>query len=293
MRHLLSCFSFIIYLCALPADAQPSQQRPYRFAPIPMASEAQMTRTYLPFLSYLEQETGEAFELSYFASYQDLLDAFTAGEVDLAYLGPLPYVVLRQQSDAVEPLVQLLDQQGNSQYTCAIVKFLGPPEHHNSSRKVALTQPLSTCGYLAMETYFSRLGKSLEDTDIQYSFTGNHEQVALKVILGQFDLGSMKTRIAQRYQHLGLRVIDQTAPVPGFLLVANRHTLPTETADRIRSRLLALQPLSSETDRRTVQSWSHNLRYGTTPVELSPYDLIAEQWQQIRADLLSEVHTHD
>ncbi len=292
MRYLLCCFSLFLALMPLPASAQPEPKHVYRFAPIPMASEEEMLGTYLPFLNYLEQETGVAFELNYFANYADLLTAFNAGEVDLAYLGPLPYVVLSQQTAVAEPIVQLLDKNGESQYTCAIVRFASSPEQVNASPKVALTQPLSTCGYLAMENYFQSLGRSLENTDIRYSYTGSHEKVALEVILGHFDLGGMKTQIAERYHHLGLRVVDETRPVPGFILVSNRNTLPTDIRDQIRARLLALKPLEKAEDRLTVQGWSHNLRYGATEVDLTPYSNIEQQLQQLQINLIGEPHEH-
>jgi len=45
-------------------------------------------------LRYLEQQTGRTIQMVHFSEYAELLDAFSAGEIDLAYLGPLPYAVL-------------------------------------------------------------------------------------------------------------------------------------------------------------------------------------------------------
>jgi len=290
MYPFLSIAGLTLLLLASPLFAQPQTSPTLKFAPIPMSNPEHMTRVYLPFLTYLEQQTGHPFELSYYASYADLLEAFANNQVDVAYLGPLPYVVLNARSDAVEPLVQLLDADGQSDYTCAVVRFAATPETTAPPQRVALTQPLSTCGYLAMEHHFHREGTTLESDTVQYAYTGSHEQVALEVILNHYDLGGMKTQIAQRYQHLGLRVVAETPAVPGFILVANRNTLPPAISRKIRTSLLQLQPLENEQDRDTVRGWSRNLSFGARPVDPEAYNRIHHQWQRLNIDLLGAAH---
>ena len=261
--------------------------KPIRFAPLPMASLEQMTREYLPFLDYLEKQSGQTFELAYHASYEDLLTALASGQVDLAYLGPLPYVVLTEQTDSIVPIVQLLDSEGAAEYTCAIVHFADHSpnlEHTGRPHRVALTQPLSTCGYLSVEHYLNAQGQSLEDQGYAYHYVGSHENVAMGVILDEFDLGGMKTQIAQRYHHLGLRIVAETDPMPGFVLVANRMTLQPELIDFVRDALLRLEPLTREQDREAVQGWSNNLRYGARPVDEQTYEKVRERWRQLKID---------
>ncbi len=260
-----------------------------RFAPLPMASLEQMTREYLPFLDYLEHRSGRRFELAYHASYDELLKALVAGEVDLAYLGPLPYVALTEQTDSIIPIVQLLDSKGASDYTCAIVHFADHPAqlvHSGRPHRVALTQPLSTCGYLSVERYLNQHQSSLESDLYEYTYTGSHENVAMGVILDDFGLGGIKTQIARRYQHLGLRIVDETDPVPGFVLVANRATLDADLIDLIRESMLSLHPRENESDRDVVRTWSANLRYGARTVDEQAYESIRKQWRELKIDLL-------
>ncbi len=281
---------FFSLLMPLSQVAQATPVMPVvRFAPLPMASLEQMTREYLPFLDYLEKRTGRRFELAYHASYDELLKSLAAGEVDLAYLGPLPYVVLTEQTDSIIPIVQLLDSKGASDYTCAIVHFADHPAHlvHvGRPHRVALTQPLSTCGYLAVERYLNQHQHSLESDLYEYTYAGSHENVAMGVILDDFDLGGVKTQIARRYQHLGLRVVDETDPVPGFVLVANRDTLATDFVDLIRESMLTLHPREDERDRNLVRAWSANLRYGARMVDDQAYESIRKQWRELKIDLL-------
>jgi phosphonate transport system substrate-binding protein len=278
--------SVLFWLCALsPVCAAGT----IRFAPLPMASLEHMTREYLPFLDYLEKQTGQTFELAYHASYETLLDALSAGQVDLAYLGPLPYVALTERSHNMQPVVQFLDAQGESNYTCALVHFADQPLtliHPDRIQRFALTQPLSTCGYLMVEAYLQAQGESLENEQHEYTYVGSHEDVALKVILGRYDVGGLKTQIAQRYHHLGLRVIDETSPMPGFVLVANTDTLDTAITDQIRMALLELKPLENPSDAEVVRGWSANLKYGSIRVDEGLFDPVRQQWRQLKVDLI-------
>ena len=272
--------------------ASDTQESPLRFAPIPMASKAHMVQEYLPFLDYLETHTGKQYELAYYASYADLLDGFVADEIDLAYLGPLPYVALTERIGHVSPVVQFLDNIGQKSYTCALVGFADQQALGKHIGKgdapIALTQPLSTCGYLVMNDELKkRTGLGLESYD--YVYTGSHEAVALGVILGQQILGGMKTLIARQYHHLGLRVLGESSHMPGFMLVANEHTVPAAFIQTLIDRLTALDPLHDPIDRDTVLSWSDNLCCGAVEVDVEAYDAIRAAWQALDVDLL-ETH---
>lgn len=284
--RLLRCIQALVLLALSPVAAA----EVIRFAPLPMASLEQMTREYLPFLDYLEQQTGQQFELAYHSSYSDLLDALTSGEVQLAYLGPLPYVAVTERTESLQPLVQWLDSEGSSDYTCALVHFAADKRSNIHSiekpHSIALTQPLSTCGYLVTETHMRAQGYSLEDAFHTYDYTGSHEQVALSVILGRHEHGTLRSKIARQYHHLGLRIFAETPPLPGFVLVGNTQRLSPAVLQQIRSSLLNLKPLQDPAAAEIVKSWSSNLRYGAVEVDDSAYDPVRQQWRQLKVDLI-------
>ena len=288
-RRRLACIGLLMLLAGHPLQAASDEPAPLRFAPIPMASKAHMTQQYLPFLDDLETHTGQRYELAYHARYTDLLDSFAADEIDLAYLGPLPYVALTERISHATPVVQFLDSAGEISYTCALVAFAGHQGalatlRHGAGR-IALTQPLSTCGYLMVNREIERrIGQSLEN--YPYDYTGSHEAVAMSVIIEDFALGGMKTLIAEEYHHLGLRVLAESAPMPGFLLVANARTVSPATIEAIKTRLTNLDPKANPQDRETVRAWSPSLCCGAVEVQLEAYDEIRAHWRELGVDLL-------
>ena len=242
------------------------------FAPLPMQNRETLIKQFRPMTDYLEKELDIKIEYSYSEGYDEIIKKFSKMEIDLAYLGPLPFVELRTRFEGAEPLVHFKETNGDAFYTCAVVTF---PEadfdiEHAMERKVALTQPLSTCGYLSTNRLFRNHGSNLKDNYFRY--LNKHDAVALAVVRGEFEAGGLKTAIAKKYAHLGLRILDETPPLPAFALVGNRRKLSPKHIARITEVLCALEPNGPHAD--LLASWGNNIRNGAVPASNSDYDVV-------------------
>lgn len=253
-----------------------------RFAPLPMEVQDKLIKQFQPMILLLEHSLDLKIIYKCSNTYSGILEKFRRSQLDLAYLGPLPYVELKALFSHAEPLVFFKEADGKSTYTCALVSF--PDnffDHYNAhQRKIALTQPLSTCGYFAMSGLMHRHGGELEQNFYQYVNT--HADVALSVIRGVFDAGAMKTAIAEEYSHLGLQILAETNPFPGFALVANAKTLSPERMALIRQTLISLDPLGKH--REQLLLWGENIRHGAVPATDDDYQGVRQ--------LLKEMNIH-
>jgi len=267
-RILLALFIFLPLSSVFAAT--PSST--LRFSPLPMLSEHLVKEQFLSFCSSLSELTCQNVSLIYKKDYQDLLKALHNDELDLAYLGPLPYVMARKTDPDIIPVVRFLDKHQKATYTCSLVTFgHNHPNLDADYPTIALTQPYSTCGYLVTESLLSPYQHSLNDCP--YTYVGDHEQAALAVIRGDAALAGVKTTIARRYENLGLTILDESAPLPGFLLVANRRTLDPATIDQLRSDLLSLNHAFSA-DQKEKPEWGKMIRYGMIEAHDEDYDAI-------------------
>jgi phosphonate transport system substrate-binding protein len=103
-------------------------------------------------------------------------------------------------------------------------------------------------------------GVDIERT--RYRYTGSQSEVALGVIRGDFDAGGLKTSIGRKYAHLGLHLVADSAPLPGFVLVANARTVAADLRRRLGEALGALRPLERAADAALTHDWGKNVRYG-------------------------------
>jgi phosphonate transport system substrate-binding protein len=273
----MKLLSLIILFCLSLA----AEERTVAIAPLPMVKSEVLLKEYRPLLEYLEAETGHSFKLVYYADYAALLKNIAAGKVDIAFLGPLPYVELRRKNSRIRPIVRFLNAKGDDQYTCSLFTTvnhtIGAVEDLEN-KSIALTQRLSTCGYLAMEHLLSRHGFSLQKND--YEFTGSHTNAIFGVVVGDFDAGGAKTSIVDAYRHLGLKVLAQTEPLPGFLWVAS-ETLSEALYERVKHAMLRLDPLHNPEDAEITRRWRSNIRYGAVEARDSDYDVIRKMLQQL------------
>jgi phosphonate transport system substrate-binding protein len=248
------------------------QAETIRFAPLPMENRETLFKQNHPMALYLEKRLNVVIEFVFSDSYSEIIKKFSEGQVDLAYLGPLPYVELRAKYDKAEPLIHFNEPSGQPMYTCAIVTLADSSLQLKGLKesRIALTQPLSTCGYLAVSGLLSEQGSRLEDN--RYVYLDKHDAVALAVVRGDFDAGGLKTAIGKKYGHLGLNIVAETAPMPGFGLVANTATMSDSTMKSLRDLLIALEPTAADKD--MLATWGENIRNGAVAASDKDYDVV-------------------
>lgn len=237
------------------------------FAPLPMESPETVISQWKPALDHLGTALGAHLRIEYSENYAVILEKFRAGKLDLAYLGPLPYVALRERFPDAIPVVHFNEKNGQPSYTCAIVTLAESNLVLKDLRgkQIALTQPLSTCGYLATDGLLRRAGSDLEKN--RYRYLDKHDTVAIAVARGDYDAGGLKTAIAQKYAHLGLKVIAESPPLPSFALIANGKRLSAVRIAEIRAALVGGDP-----GRRVT--WGDSIRHGAVPASDKDYDAV-------------------
>lgn len=267
--NLITWCALSVLLCPLWWASTWAQTAPIRFAPLPMENREALVVQFRPMVEYLEQKLGRAIVFDFSESYDKILEKFLSNRIDLAYLGPLPYVELRAKDDHAEPLIHFREASGQPMYTCSIVRFADKPIKLQglSNHNIALTQPLSTCGYLSVNGLLLEHGSSLADN--RYRYLDKHDAVALAVIRGEFDAGGLKTAIARRYTHMGLTILAETPPFPGFGLIGNRATLSQETLEAIRQAMIRLDPAGA--DKEMLARWGGSIGYGAVQATDADY----------------------
>jgi phosphonate transport system substrate-binding protein len=233
IRWLIACSALLLVF--------PSFANALTYSPIPMVNPEKVVADTRPVLDYLSRELGRPIRINYPINNAEVVKAFEQGRVDLAEIGPLPYLVLRELVPEAVAVLFYLEEGGNSTYTCALTApFDGAAAVGDLPKEgriaLATTQMLSTCGPLAAAWMLQEQGLDIGRAD--FSMVGNHEAVALAIARAEFALGGMKTLIALRYHHLGVRVLAETPPLPVFALVANGRTLSGEMIAAIADALM-------------------------------------------------------
>lgn len=215
------------------------------YSPLPMVNPEKVVAETRPMLDYLSRSLHLPIQINYPSNNAEVVKAFMEDRIDMAEIGALPYLLLREVAPHAQALVFILEEGASATYTCALVgPFDGAPSVEALAEEIPLvlatTQTLSTCGPLSASWLLHSAGIAPERAD--FNVLGNHEEVALAVARAEYAAGSMKTLIARRYRHLGVQVLAETPPLPVFALVVNTRTLSETTITRIKELLLDISP---------------------------------------------------
>ncbi|MBB5020790.1 PhnD/SsuA/transferrin family substrate-binding protein [Desulfurispira natronophila] len=273
---------FIFLLIAILFS--PGWSRTITFVPLPKENPFSTVSRSAPLVNYLQSHSPYDIAINHYDNYEDILQHFLLGNIDLVQLGPLPMLVLESLGGNLVPVIALREKDGTHQYTCCLAVPFDVPGGKEGLRKlaptsVALTQPLSTCGMVA--TYWLARQHGIDITQAEPHWKGNHERVALSLARKNHLIGGLKTGIAQKYSHIGVRVLAETPPLPGFAIYANADTLSSGYISRLRMTMLQL----NHSDQHKLQLGRH----GFEEVDISAYATVRKLLQDIElqaADLL-------
>ena len=260
--HLFVVF-LLTFLFSLHVEA-----RPLTFSPAPLSDTQTAFEEFSLMINYLEKKLGEKIDFHYEEKYDDMITSFKENKIDLAYFGPLPLATLQKSFSSALPLLAFNEPDGKSGYRCVLVQFAKDKIDFQKSDniKVALTQPLSTCGYMQtkilLKTY---VNKDIEK--MKFGYLGTHDEVALSIIRGDFEIGGMKESIANEYQSLGLKVLKTSQMLPSFTLVVNTNTLSHDEIANIQKILL-------EAPKEVYKTWGKSISFGFGEVDLKSLDTL-------------------
>jgi len=257
-----------------------------KFSPLPMDKSSKIFLQYSDMLKYLEKETGYSFEFVYASSYEELIDNFKDGKIDIIELGPLPFVKLKSVCKYAEPFLTFKSKEGKANYSCDIlttnkkIKNIKDIFNAKINKKMILTRKLSTCGYLMTEFVLNDYSLSLESLD--YNFVGTHSNVLLELLLKENTIGTVKSTVANKYKHFNFNKIIQSPSIPGFAFIANKKKISDLQVQKIQKAILKLNPLENKDDKKTVMKWSENTKYGAIKTKKDAYKIVYKALQQVK-----------
>ena len=206
----------------------------------PYLPVAELRGRFAPLTRYLEKETGREVALRIAKDYAEHLEQTGRDNLDIAFLGPAPYVEL-VDAYGKRPLLTRLEIRGTPYFRGYVIVRQDSPLTGLGDlrgRRFAFGDPGSTMSHLVPRYMLQRAG--VEPGELaEYRFLGSHANVALGVLAGDFDAGAVKQEVYDRYGPRGLKPLAESPPIPEHLFVASRK-LPLDTVSALCGALLRL-----------------------------------------------------
>lgn len=211
-----------------------------------------------------------------------MIEAMSRGRLDIAYFGPLSYVLAREKSD-IEPFAALQEQEGQPPTYQAVLignRDMGITQVDRiKGQTVAWGDPASTSSHLIPKAMLKEHGMSA-GTEYQEAHVGAHDAVAIAVQNGNAGAGGLSKPIFERLLADGIidkakvGVIEESKPYPNYPWTI-RSEFPEQFKQKVRDAFLKLE------DRSVLQPFK---AAGFGEVTDEDYDTVRELGKLLNLD---------
>lgn len=279
-------FNLLLAIClmiganthALAADADPDL---LKVALLPDENASELIKRNQPLKDYLEAKLGKNVELIVTTDYSSMIEAMRFGRIDLAYFGPLSYVMAKSKSD-IEPFAAMIVDGKPTYRSIIIANADSGVESYTDIRgkKMAYGDRASTSSHLIPKTVLLESAGLEAGKDYEAHFVGSHDSVAVNVANGNAEAGGLSEVIFQHVMDRGLidrdkvRILGYSGEFPQYPW-AMRSNLNPELKESIRDAFISI-------DDKEILS---NLKAeGFAAIEDSDYDVIRKMGGLLNLD---------
>jgi phosphonate transport system substrate-binding protein len=251
------------------AWAQEPDEKPLVLGVHPYLAPSELLRRFNPFAEYLARKTGRQIKVSISKDYQEHIARIGEGKVDLAYMGPASYVSLISTYGSLQ-LLAVHEVKGKSSFRGIIIKQAGSDLETLGGLKgksFAFGDPKSTMSHLVPRHMLLEAGVDVSDLR-RHEFLKSHDNVALGVLMGDFDAGAVKEETFHKYKARGLEALAMSPKISEHLFVA--HTYMPE--DLVRAFRKAMTGISREPDAASILEGIKPGTTGLISADSSDYD---------------------
>ena len=249
---------------------------------IPAENNEEMVRRFEPMRAYLEQKLGERVKMFTATDYTGVIEAMRKKRVDIAFFGPMSYILAEQEAGAQAFAVGIRAGSASATYRSVFVARCGSGIRgirDLKGRSVAFVDPASTSGGLVPTFMVKReTGQMPQAFFGKFTYAGTHDAAELAVKNGTVDAAADSDVTYERMVAKGLIsretncIVATSAPIPGPP-IAWRADLPHELRTRIQEAVLNAH---KETD---ISGYVPLSRYA--PVTASEYDGIRDMAREL------------
>lgn len=223
-----------------------AQNRPLIMGLIPAENNQEMTKKFEPMRVYLEKKIGRPVKVFTATDYTGVIEGMKKDRVDIAWFGPLSYVLAEQEAGA-EAFAVGVRTNGQSTYRSIFVVPGNSPAKSLKDlkgKKVAFVDPASTSGSLIPSYMVKKAtGQMPQAFFSQLTYAGSHDAAELAVKNRTVDAAADNDITYQKMLDKGLitkqsnRILATSNPLPGSPLVY-RNDLDKATKQKVRQAIL-------------------------------------------------------
>jgi phosphonate transport system substrate-binding protein len=191
-------------------------------------------------LQYLSQKTGLKVSLVIAPNYISNIRNIGEGKVDIAFMGPSPYIRVNDKFKGVELIARFLMRDNRIDSMVIIAhKESGIKELKDiKGKSFAFGDPQSYGSHFYPRYLLNKAGVRLKDLKY-YDYLGSHSRVVLAVSHRDFDAGGVREDIYEKYRDRPIKIIGGPFRIPPHVIVCRKGLSP-DIKEKLKDALLNL-----------------------------------------------------
>ena len=262
---LIATVIFSVVFYSFPAICE---DKPLDLGIHPYLASSLIHKRFTPLAEHLGKKVGQPVIIKVAQDYRDHIENIGKNEVHIALMGPVTYVKMVKEY-GLKPILACLETNKKTFFQGVIITRKNSPIKSISDiegKRFAFGDPNSTMSYIIPRFMLLEAGIPLKKLG-SHSFLKNHCNVALGVLIGDYDAGAVKEEVFNRYKERGLKTIARTPLTPEHIFVASNN-LSAKTVQTLRE---ALYNLKNETNGKEILSAIKQGLTGMVPYEDANY----------------------
>lgn len=242
MSMYLSCLrAGLLAMLMWPLSLLAADITPLTLGIHPYLPPGELIKRFTPVANHLGEAIQRPIEVHIASTYQQHIDAIGRNEIDVAFVGPSPYVDLVKRYGP-KPMLGRLEINGKPVFDGYIVTRRDSPlQNLNDLRNktFAFVDKESTMGFVVPRFVLAQANLALKDL-AHHDYLGAHYNVAMAVLAGDTDAGAVKDEVFAKFEAQGLRALAVTPKISEHLFVTSTK-LPAASVEKLRHALLTLK----------------------------------------------------
>lgn len=248
LKALLPAAALLVAAASTATAANPDPDT-LRVALLPDENASTVIKNNKPLERYLEKRLGKKIKLIVTTDYSSMIEAMRFGRLDLAYFGPLSYVLAKSKSN-IEAFAALKKRGATTYHSIVIANVASGIKKVEDikGKQMAYGDTASTSSHLIPKSILKSKGL-VAGKDYKANFVGSHDAVAVAVQNGHAQAGGLSQPIFDSLVARGIIkkdkvvVITVSAPFPQYPWTM-RSDLKPELKEKIRLAFYELKDKS-------------------------------------------------
>jgi len=232
-RYFLAGIAIAGLGLVFPAQSAEKDPAKLRVALLPDENASTIIQNAEPLKKYLEEKLKKDIEIVVTTDYSSMIEAMRFGRIEVAYFGPLSYVLAKSKAPGIEAFAVGVSKGSPTYKGVIIARTDGPVKTiaDIKGKTVGFGDNASTSSHLIPRAYLARNGL-IGEKDYKFAHLGTHDAVFRAVQAGQVDAGGLSQEIYKRLIEKNsieankVTVLAESDPIPNYPMVMQSDLAP-------------------------------------------------------------------